>query len=284
MPAGVLPSAPPPAPARPSLLSRGRRWGVLVLAALQVLAAVVATAAGGGPPGGTGGSDLLVTPAGYAFSIWGVVVAGCLLYGVHQLPAHRGDEPALRRVAWPLMGAMAGFTAWLVVAATAPAWATFVVFAVMLALLVVAYSTALRHRRLMGVPTRLLLIGTLGVYTGWSAVAVPVNLASALAELGLPTVGAGAAAWQAGVLLLALGAAAGVVARWRARAASTLAAAWGLLAVAFGAGAREGGAVLAALAAVGAVALLGWAVWSRWSDLRRRVEASTVRLGRGPVV
>jgi hypothetical protein len=182
------------------------------------------------------------------------------------------------------MGAMAGFTAWLVVAATAPAWAAFAVFAVMLALLVVAYSSALRHRRLMGLPTRLLLIGTLGVYTGWSAVAVPVDLASALAELGLPTVGAGAAAWQAGALLLALGAGAAVVSRWRARAASTLAAVGGLLAVAFGAGAREGGGVLAAVAAVGAVVLLGWAVWSRWSDLRRRVESSTVRLGRGPVV
>lgn len=283
MPAGVLPSAPPPTPARASLASRGRRWGVLVLAAAQVLAVVVAAATTTAGAGGAG-VGLLVATAPWTFGTWGVVVAGCLLHAVHQLPAHRGDEPALRRVAWPLMGAMAGVTAWLVVATTGPAWAAAAVFALVLALLVVSYDTALRHRRLMGVPTRLLLLGTLGVGTGWAAVTAPVHLASALAALGLPTAGAGAAAWQAGALLLALGAGAAVVARWRARAASTLAAAWGLLAVASGAGAREGGAVLAALAAVGAVALLGWAVWSRWSDLRRRVEASTVRLGRGPVV
>lgn len=288
MPAGVIPSVPPSspasAPARASLVSRGRRWTVLVLAVAQVLAGAVATAVGGGRPGGTGGSDLLLTPAGWAFSIWGVVVAGCLAYAVHQLPAGRGDQPALRRVAWPLAGVMAGFVAWLVVAATAPPWATLLVFAVVLGLLVVAYGTALRHRKLMAVPTRLLLLGTLGVYTGWAAVAVPLNLAAALAELGLPTAGAGSAAWQAGALLLALGAGAGVVHRWRARAASTLAVVWGLVAVAAGAGGREGGALLAGLAAVGAVVLLGWAVWSRWSDLRRRVEASTLRLGRGPVV
>ncbi|MGQ7296579.1 hypothetical protein [Quadrisphaera sp. KR29] len=283
MPAGVL--GPPPATApRPSLASRARRWTVAVLAAAQVLAAVVAAALGGGRPGGTGGAggtDLLITPAGYAFAVWGAVVAGCLAYAVYQLPAARGDEPAHRRVAWPFAGVMAGFVAWLVLAATAPTWTTALVFAVMLGLLVVAYDTALRHRRLVRLPGRLLLLGTLGVYTGWAAVAVPVNAASALADLGLPTTGSAAAAWQAVVLLVALGAGVAVVRRWRARAASTLAVVWALLAVAFGAGAREGGALLAAAAAVGAVVLLGWAVWMRWEDLRRRVAASTVRLG-GP--
>lgn len=283
MPAGVLgpPSAASSATARPSLVSRVRRWTVAVLAAAQLLAAVVASVLGGGRPGGTGGSDLLITPAGYAFAVWGAVVVGCLAYAVYQLPAGRGDEPPYRRVAWPLAGVMAGFVAWLVLAATAPVWTTAVVFAAMLALLVVAYDTALRHRRLMRLPGRLLLLGALGVYTGWAAVAVPVNAASALAALGLPTTGGGAAAWQAGVLAVALGAGVAVVRRWRARAASTLAAVWGLMAVAFGAGAREGGALLAAAAAVGAVALLGWAVWSRWEDLRRRLRSATVRVG-GP--
>ncbi|TNM69713.1 hypothetical protein FHN55_02920 [Streptomyces sp. NP160] len=242
---------------------------------------MVASVLGGGRPGGTGGSDLLITPAGYAFAIWGLVVAGCLAYAAYQLPAGRGDEPPYRRVAWPLAGVMAGFAAWLVVAATGPVWATAAIFAVMLALLVLAYDTGLRHRRLMRLPGRVLLLGTLGVYTGWAAVAVPVNVASALAEAGLPSSGGGAAAWQAGVLLVALGAGAAVVRRWRARAASTLAAVWALMAVAFGAGARDGGALLASAAAVGAVALLGWAVWSRWEDLRRRLQAATLRVG-GP--
>lgn len=283
MPAGVLgpPSATSPSAQRPSVASRVRRWTVAVLAAAQLLAAVVASVLGGGRPGGTGGSDLLVTPAGYAFSIWGLVVAGCLAYAAYQLPAGRGDEPPYRRVAWPLAGVMAGFVTWLVLAATAPAWTTAAVFVVMLALLALAYETALRHRRLMRLPGRLLLLGTLGIYTGWAAVAVPVNIASALAEAGLPTTGGGAVAWQAGVLAVALGTGAAVVRHWRARAASTLAVVWGLMAVAFGAGARDGGALLAATAAVGAVALLGWAVWSRWEDLRRRIQAATLRVG-GP--
>lgn len=284
MPAGVLGPPSSPTTHRPSLASRARRWTVAVLAAAQVLAAVVASVLGGGRPTGSSGadaSDLLITPAGYAFSIWGLVVAACLAYAAYQLPAGRGDEPPYRRVAWPLAGVMACFVAWLVLAATAPVWTTAAVFALMLVLLVVAYDTALRHRRLMRLPGRLLLLGALGVYTGWAAVAVPVNVASALVEAGAPTAGGGAVAWQAGVLAVALGAGVAVVRRWRARAASTLAVVWALMAVAFGAGARDGGAVLAAAAAVGAVALLGWAVWSRWEDLRRRVQAATVRVG-GP--
>ncbi len=283
MPTGVLdPSA--ATSGRAGALSRARRWAVVVLAVAQLVAGAVATAVGDGRPGGASADGLLLAPAGWGLAVWGVLVAGCLAYAAHQLPAARGDDAPYRRVAPPLLGAMAASVAWLVVGLTGPAWVAALVLLGLLVLLAAAYGTALRHRRLMRLPGRVLLLGTLGVGTGWAAVAVPLAVASALADAGLPTGGAAGAAWQAGALLLALGAGAAVVQRWRARAASTLAAVWTLAAVASGTGAREGGALLAAVAAVGAVALLGWALWSRWEDLRRRLETSAVRLRRGPTV
>lgn len=234
---------------------------------------------GGSGVGGGGATDLFITPAGWTSAVWAIAVAGVLVWAVHQLPARRGDQPAARRVAWPFAGAVAAAVAWVVLGATAPSWAPVLASAAALALLVVAYDTALRHRRLLHLPARALLLGTLGAFTGWMAVAVPVDLAAALVSVGLPTSGAAAAAWQTGVVVLALGAGVAVVHRWRARAASTLTAVWALLALAAGAAGRDGGALLAAVAAVGAMALLGWAVWSRWQDLRRRVDAAKVRFG-----
>lgn len=247
--------------------SRVRRWGVLVLAVGQLVAAAALAVVGGGQPGGGDGPDLLITPAGWAFAIWGLVVAGCLAYAAYQLPARRGDTRPYRQVAWPLIGVEAGFVLWLVLAEVAPSWTTFVVFAGMLALLVLAYGRALRDRRSAALPGRVLLLATLGVYTGWSAVAVPVNLASALAAAGLPARGAGGAAWQAGVLVVALGAGLAVVTVWRARAASTAAVLWALVGVAVGADS----AVLGVVAGAGALALAAWAAWVRWDDLRRRL-------------
>jgi hypothetical protein len=53
-----------------------------------------------------------VVPAGYAFSIWGLIFALCIAYAVWQmLPAQRAN-PLLRRVGWLTAAAFAGSTAW----------------------------------------------------------------------------------------------------------------------------------------------------------------------------
>ncbi|MET8854255.1 hypothetical protein [Amycolatopsis sp. NPDC004625] len=131
---------------------------------------------------GRAGEPALV-PAGYTFAIWAVICVLGAAWGVWQLfPSSRGDA-AGRRVAWPLAGVFAGFTGWLVITRTGPVWGTVVVFAAMLVLLLIAM------RRLAGdrtsTPGKVLLRCLLGVYAGWSSVAVWVNLTTVLADYGL---------------------------------------------------------------------------------------------------
>ena len=257
-------------PRRTGLRARVGRQAVLALAAGQLVAAA-ASGPGVGQPGGGTTPDLLVTPASWTFALWGLVIAGALAYGVHQLSSRRGDAPALQAVAWPLVGAQAAFVAWLVLDASAPSWTTVVATAAMVALLAVAYGRALRWRRLVPVPGRLLLLGLLGVWTGWGAAVLPIDAASALLDLGLPASGAAAVAWQAVVLAALGGVGVAVVLLWRARLASVAAVLWALVGVAAGAAGR-GAPLLAGLAVAGALALAVWAARWRWQDLRRRTE------------
>lgn len=270
-------------PPRHGLLARAGRQAVLATAAAQLVAAA-ASGPGVGQPGGGTTPDLLVTPASWTFAVWGLVIAGALAYGVYQLRSQRGDLPALQAVAWPLVGAQAASVAWLVLDATAPSWTTVVAIVAMLALLAVAYGRALRWRRQVPVLGRLLLLGVLGVWTGWSAALLPVNAACALLDLGLPASGAAAVAWQAVVLAAVAGVGVGVVVLWRARPASVAAVVWALAGVAAGAAGR-GAPLLAGLAAAATLALAVWATWWRWQDLRQRAEAALGLVSRsGPTV
>ena len=57
-------------------------------------------------------SQTFVVPAGYAFSIWGVIFLGCLVFAIfHALPANRTD-PAFRQLGWLAAIAFWGNSIW----------------------------------------------------------------------------------------------------------------------------------------------------------------------------
>ncbi len=263
----------------PSTASRVRRQAVFALAVGQLVAAVALSSAGG-QPGGPGGVELLVQPAGWTFSVWGLIVAGCLGYGLYQLFYPRGDAAACAGAGWPLAGVQVGFVLWLVLSATAPIWTTVIVLLAMVALLAIAYTRALAQRRSLPLLPRTLLLATLGLYTGWAAVALVLNVATALLEAGLPSTGGGATAWQLVALLAVVAAGAAVVLRWRARLFSTVAVVWALVGTSVGT-AGQGAPLLAGLAVAATVAMVAFAVWLRWNDLKTRAETALVQSGRG---
>lgn len=53
-----------------------------------------------------------VVPAGYAFGIWGVLYAGCLVYAVEQARPSRRRDPVLRRIGWPFALALLVDAVW----------------------------------------------------------------------------------------------------------------------------------------------------------------------------
>ena len=88
-------------------------WLVMAAAILQI-AATSLPALGIGEPIGSQSDEVrsLVTPAGWAFSIWGPLFAGSIVFAVYQaLPAQRYSE-LLARLRWPAAGAFLGNALW----------------------------------------------------------------------------------------------------------------------------------------------------------------------------
>ncbi|MGW6441462.1 hypothetical protein [Lentzea sp. NPDC055074] len=233
---------------------------VLVLLAVgQVVSPFVITALGGGqfrtsdrvgePP---------IVPAGYAFSIWGLVEALCLAYAVWALVTRTPGQEVRDRLARPLSVVFAGFTVWLVAAEVEPVWSTVVVFVVMVVALLKALSIALGHAagiaRWHRAP-RVLLWSMLGVYTGWSSVAIWVNVTTAFTESGAPIDGAAGVAGQIAILAGATATAVALLWRTSGLLSYGLAVAWALVAVVIAA-AQAGQPALAVVAAV-ALLLVG---------------------------
>ncbi|KOV78222.1 hypothetical protein ADL03_40500 [Nocardia sp. NRRL S-836] len=248
-------------------------WLLVVLALGQVVSPVVVTALGGGAfrTADRAGEPPIV-PAGYAFSIWGLVEALCLAYAVWALVTRAPGHELRDRLARPLAVVFAGFTAWLVAAEVEPVWSTVAVFVVMLAGLLRALRIALAHRAEIGrwqrVP-RVLLWSVLGVYTGWSSVAIWVNLTTALTESGAPIDGTAGVAGQVAVLAGATATAVALLWRTSGLLSYGLAVAWAIVAVVIAA--ADAGQPAPAVVAAVALVLVGAA--TAWFRVRRPVPA-----------
>ena len=232
------------------------RWLLLCTAVLQAVSPSLTS---------FGGSDRdpPVVPAGYPFSIWSVVIAGCLGAAMIGFPRRRAASPAFRAVHLRLSVVQVLFCAWLVAATSSALWLTVPIFATMLALTLVGLRRVLSAGR-VGAPDgdsrpgrtndgRLalgLLGGTLGIYAGWSTAGVWINVASLAAQGGLSPAGAVGTAWQSLVLIGAC-----AVAVWAVRALAAplpyvAAVAWAFVGVVVS-------AVSAELPGLAAVAVLG---------------------------
>lgn len=86
---------------------------VLVCAALQILTPLLPQLGVGDSIGSQSDNvETLVTPAGWAFSIWGALYTGSTVFAVYQaLPAQR-DDALLARIRWPAAGAFLGNALW----------------------------------------------------------------------------------------------------------------------------------------------------------------------------
>ena len=183
------------------------RWLLLGTAVLQAVTLALIS---------FGGSDQdpPVVPAGYTFSIWSVIIAGCLAAALVGFARRRAASAAYRAVHLRLSVVQLLFVAWLLAATSSVVWLTVPIFAAMLAL------TLAGLRRLLSTgdvraPDEMtgrgrsgadrlalgLLGGTLGIYAGWSTAGVWINMASLLAQSGISPAGATGAAWQSAFLL-----------------------------------------------------------------------------------
>lgn len=208
--------------------------------------------------------DETLRAAGWAFSIWGVVYAGLVVFAVHQL----GSRSAwLERVRWPAAGAALGCGLWIVAAGLDIHCATVFVITASAIAAIAAASHARAASLQNSLKARLFVLWPLSLLAGWLTIATLVNLLTVLTAEGWAPAAARTPWAIAGIASAAIVAGAVVV-----RTGLILYAApvlWGLAAVA-SAATTDAKPPVAAAAIAAALILALIAAWRLRTDASRR--------------
>ncbi len=145
------------------------------------------------------------TPAGYVFSIWGLIYLALIAFAVYQaLPAQR-ENPRLRRVGYLFALSCVANVAWLF------AWhyerfpLTLVAMLALLLLLIAVYLRLEIGRAQVSPAERWLAHVPFSIYLGWITVATIANVTTLLDYANWGGWGIGPEAWTIIVLVVALG-------------------------------------------------------------------------------
>ncbi|MEM6305616.1 MAG: hypothetical protein AAF744_12935 [Pseudomonadota bacterium] len=116
-----------------------------------------------------------VTPAGYAFSIWGVIY-GWLILGAAWGLLRAGRDGQWHDMRLPLCLSLGIGTFWLAVAVQSPVWASVMIWAMLLSALAALFVAPVRDRSWAAYPV--------GLYAGWLSAASCVSLGLLAAGYG----------------------------------------------------------------------------------------------------
>lgn len=152
---------------------------------------------------------VLITPANYAFIIWGVIYLGLIGFGIYQLLPRQRDRSDLNPVRQALILSSLAQILWVFLFLFRWFWGSLVAMLVILAALAYGYV----QRRALS-PTspnswrdRWWVDRSLSLYFGWISVATIVNWAIAFYSNGWTTLGLGMPTWT--VLLISIATALG---------------------------------------------------------------------------
>ncbi|MFN3816950.1 hypothetical protein [Brevundimonas sp.] len=176
--------------------------------------------------------DQTLRVAGYAFSIWGLIYAWLIAYGVWQVLPRTGESDLLSRMGWPSVAGMVGIGLWVI--ASAAGWDAATVVLIAGSGLVLVVPMLMSTQLIRAAPSRdsdrWLIAWPLGLLAGWLTIATAANVLTVLTANdalppGLPPTG-----WA--LLAVAVVVTAALLVTWRLRLmAYPLPIAWGLMAV-----------------------------------------------------
>lgn len=223
--------------ARATTGDRIRSIAVLVTAVAQVASAPL-TPLVLGPGAETGPiSDSLrsaATPAGYAFSIWGLIYLACLVLAAYQLPARRITEPANRASGWWLVLGFASSAIWIPVFGVRLIWLSQIIIVTLAVALAVALSRLTRLGPAATQGERWCLRIPIGIYLGWAVCATFAGFGLTARSFGLPADGPSQTFVAVALVVLATVACVVIVLRLQALAGFAFTSGWALTAIAIG--------------------------------------------------
>jgi hypothetical protein len=175
--------------------------------------------------------DVLITPANYAFAIWGLIYLGLISLAVYQvLPAQRQNS-SLRRIGYFLVLASLAQVAWVFFFQYRLFTVSLVAMVGILLPLIGAYQQLGVGRDRISRMDKWLVFMPLSIYLGWISVATIVNVALVLYNLGWQGWGISPEVWTA-IALVAGAAIAATVSIQRADIAFVLVIVWAFIAIA----------------------------------------------------
>lgn len=218
--------------ARPTPAQQTRRLAVLAAAVFAVAVPAVQMLGGFGLSQAefAAQGDQTLRVAGYAFSIWGLLYLGVLVYAGRQALPQTGESTLINRMGWPTVVAFFGIGFWIIMAAmNLMAASVVVIFASLLALLLpmLASFQTIRETGMME-RDRWFLIWPLAALAGWLTAAAPLNLITAATAFDALPAALSPTGWA--LLAVIVTTLAGVGITWALRTlAYPLPLAWGLV-------------------------------------------------------
>ncbi|MFE4107321.1 tryptophan-rich sensory protein [Almyronema epifaneia] len=176
-------------------------------------------------------SGVLITPASYAFAIWGVIYVGLVAYGLYQLKPAQRQAAALQRVNVRLIVACVAQIIWVYLFTLQLFNLSVLAILAILFALIGAYLQVNSARSRVSRPYRWFAQIPLSVYLAWISVATIVNIASALYSSNWTGWGLSSAGWTV-LMLIVGGLLAAIVALQRSDVAFTLVYVWAYSAIA----------------------------------------------------
>lgn len=122
--------------------------------------------------------DSTLQVAGFAFSIWGLIYLGLLVYAGRQALPQTAESVLVNHLGWPSVVSLVGIGLWIIAAAMDQKWASvLIIFVALVALLVPLLLNARRIRTTgLSEPDRWFVIWPLSALAGWLTIAAPLNL------------------------------------------------------------------------------------------------------------
>lgn len=158
------------------------RLAPILFAVLQILTPLLPQFGIGDPIGDRSDSvRTLITPAGWAFAIWGALYTGAIVFAIYQALPRQHGSALLARLRWPAAGAFLGNALWAAytqVYGLSAISAGIILFT--LACLLSIYRTLARWDRPFSTGERWCAILPLSALASWLTAASIVNVAASL--------------------------------------------------------------------------------------------------------
>jgi hypothetical protein len=152
----------------------------------------------------TNNTDPQFTPAPYTFAIWGVITFLSLCYGIYQILPNRRNEALHQQINLKLIFLYILFSAWLF--AYNKDWIIFTVI-IFFGMFYLAYSVfqqIIPYRNQLTKYEKLFLEAQVGLYLGWSSIAIFANTGATLKFYGVSDLESWGIIWQSILIICAL--------------------------------------------------------------------------------